>query len=517
MNQWNWIERWALYAPEKQAVREYETNRSLTYAEFYACIQSCVQWLYSVLAHQGDVETYAECKGLRIAIYAENSLEHFILFGVAQCLGIILVPLNYRSAPPEIAHYVHDIAPSLIIVEEMFAPILQPCAVSAERIIPLADLQHRVAEWKQQHANSKNPRSQEYSTSSFPEIYEQDPALILYTGGSTGLPKGVMYTHGMALWNSINTGLRLSLTEQDHTITCLPLFHTGGFHVLSTPFLHHGASLLLMKSFSAEVVTRLLEEESVTVFMGVPTILKMMAETQAFQSVRLTHLRYFIVGGEPMPIPLIETWQNEKGVAVRQGFGMTESGPNLFSLHQNDAMRKIGSIGFPNFYVETKLLNDQDEEVKRGEHGELFVRGPMNTIGYWNNEEATRATLRDGWLATGDIMRQDEEGFFYVVDRKKNMYISGGENVYPAEVERVLNAHPALRECAITAVPDAQWGETGKAWIVLHEGQSVSEEELLQYLRSHVARYKCPKHIIFLDQLPKNDAGKIDRRALRQK
>ncbi|MCB0676793.1 MAG: AMP-binding protein, partial [Saprospiraceae bacterium] len=280
----------------------------------------------------------------------------------------------------------------------------------------------------------------------------------------------------------------------------------------TTPFLHHGGYVCLLKKFDPEVVLSLLEKEQVTVFMGVPTMLKMIADVPAFEQADFSSLYYLIVGGEPMPVPLIEQW-DAKGVPVRQGFGMTEVGPNLFSLHQRDALRKKGSIGRPNFYVLIRIVDPEGKEVPVDQPGELLLKGPMVTPGYWRNEVATAKTIVDGWFHSGDMLRQDAEGYLFVVDRIKNMYISGGENVYPAEIERVLVAHPAISEVAVIGVPDEKWGEVGKAFVV--KNGELTEEEVLAYCRQQLARFKVPKTIAFIESLPKNDTGKIDRRALK--
>jgi len=305
--------------------------------------------------------------------------------------------------------------------------------------------------------------------------------------------------------------MSLIVNTESRTVNCMPPFHTGGWNVLMTPFLHHGGYTCLMKFFDARVVLQLLEKEKATIFMGVPTMLKMMADLPEFVTADLSSLKYIIVGGEAMPIPLIEKW-GKKGVPIRQGFGMTEVGPNLTSLHQDDAIRKKGSIGRPNFYVQTKILNDQNEICAAKEAGELLLKGPMVTPGYWQNETATQKAFKDGWFYTGDRVLQDEEGYLFVVDRIKNMYISGGENVYPAEVERILLTHPQVSEAVVIGVPDAKWGESGKAFIV--KKAATSEQEIKDYCQSKLAKFKVPKYIVFLEKLPKNDTGKINRKAL---
>lgn len=346
------------------------------------------------------------------------------------------------------------------------------------------------------------------------EITEDDPVLILYTSGTTGFPKGAIYTHKMMFWNSENTALRLGLTDGDRTINVMPFFHTGGWNVLQTPFLHRGATVAMLPKFDAELVLDLLESEQITIFMGVPTMLKMMADAARFESVNLSALRYFIVGGEAMPLPLIEKWHN-KGVPIRQGYGLTEFGPNVTSLHQDDAVRKMGSIGKPNFYIDIKIVDDNENPVAANEIGEFCLKGPTCTPGYWNNPEATAAAIKDGWFFTGDYVRQDADGYIYVVDRKKNMYISGGENVYPTEVEKFLRTHPEIADVAIIGVPDEKWGESGKAFVVRAAGSQLTAADILAFCKGNLAKFKIPKYISFLPELPKGDTGKIDRKQLK--
>jgi fatty-acyl-CoA synthase len=337
--------------------------------------------------------------------------------------------------------------------------------------------------------------------------------MLLYTSGTTGAPKGALVTNGMLFWNSINTTLRLNLSGSDVALSFLPFFHTGGWNVLLTPFVHRGARTVIMRKFDPGRVLELCERERVTVLFGVPTTMDMMAKQAAFPQVDLSSVRYAIVGGEPMSVELIKTWA-AKGVPVRQGYGLTEFGPNVFSLNEEDAIRKIGSIGFPNFYVEAEVRDDAGAKIVDGSVGELALRGPVCTPGYWRNDKATRETIRDGWLLTGDLVRRDEDGYYYVAGRKKDMFISGGENVYPVEVERLLSSHPAIREVAVIGIPDAKWGEVGKAFVALNAGASVSAEEVLAFCSGRLAKFKIPKRVEFLESLPKGDSGKVLKRML---
>lgn len=490
----DWLSKWAVYSPNHIAIKEYETGKTYTYAELNTAANQ--------LANQLTAE-YELRNTDRVAIIAENCAEYVILLSVAQKTGIIIVPLNYRLAVGEIDYLLQNAQPKMVIWEAKFAHLVTstPTFESIKHQIPLEDLASIY-----QNATQK--------TFQAVEIEDNHPAFILYTSGTTGFPKGAIYSHKMLFWNSVNTAISLVINAESRTVNCMPPFHTGGLNVLLTPFLHRGGFVCLMKQFDAAAVLRLLESEKVTLFMGVPTILKMMADEPYFAEANFPNLKYFIVGGEPMPVPLIEKWAT-KNVPVRQGYGMTEVGPNLTSLHQDDAIEKKGSIGRANFYVQTKVVNEQGEEVAPNESGELLLKGPMVTPGYWENQEATDKAIKDGWFYTGDRVVQDEDGYFYVVDRIKNMFISGGENVYPAEVERILIQHEAVSEVVVIGVPHEKWGEVGKAFVVLNDHQTFDLETLQSFCHQKLSKFKIPKHLEILEALPKNASGKIDRKSLK--
>lgn len=489
----DWLSKWAVYSPNHIAIKEYETGRTFTYLE----LNTAANQLASVLTTEYGLRSTD-----RIAIVAENCAEYVILLGVAQKTGLIIVPLNYRLAVGEIDYLLNNADPKLILWEAKFTYLVTETASfeSIEHKIPLEGL-------------SKVYKNQDQKTFQAIEIEENQAAFILYTSGTTGFPKGAIYSHKMLFWNSVNTAISLIINTESRTVNCMPPFHTGGLNVLLTPFLHRGGSVCLMKQFDAKAVLELLESEAVTLFMGVPTILKMMADEPYFAKATFPNLKYLIVGGEPMPIPLIEKWAL-KNVPVRQGYGMTEVGPNLTSLHQDDAIRKKGSIGRANFYVQTKVVNEKGEEVEPNESGELLLKGPMVTPGYWQNEAATQKAIKAGWFHTGDRVRQDAAGYFYVVDRIKNMFISGGENVYPAEVERILIQHEAIAEVAVIGVKDKKWGEVGKAFIVLKVNQTIDLLEIKAFCHQKLSKFKIPKYLEVLEELPKNASGKVDRKVL---
>jgi fatty-acyl-CoA synthase len=489
----DWLSKWAVYSPNYVAIKEYETGKTFTYSE----LNTAANQLANVLTTE-----YVLRSTDRVAIMAENCAEYVILLGVAQKTGIIIVPLNYRLAVEEIDYLLNNATPKLIIWEAKFAHLVTetPYFQTIEYKIPLENLTNIY-------------KNQPQKTFPSIEIEENQAAFILYTSGTTGFPKGAIYSHKMLFWNSVNTAISLIINTESRTVNCMPPFHTGGLNVLLTPFLHHGGFVCLMKQFDAKAVLELLGNEDVTLFMGVPTILKMMADEPYFAKAKFPKLKYLIVGGEPMPIPLIEKWAM-KNVPVRQGYGMTEVGPNLTSLHQDDAILKKGSIGRANFYVQTKVVNEKGEEVAPNESGELLLKGPMVTPGYWQNETATQKAIKDGWFYTGDRVRQDEAGYFYVVDRIKNMFISGGENVYPAEVERILIQHEAIAEVAVIGVKDKKWGEVGKAFVVLNDNQIIDLEEIKTFCHQKLSKFKIPKYLKILKEMPKNASGKVDKKTM---
>lgn len=495
----DWTAKWALYQPDQIAFKDADSGQSLSYAN--------LNRLANRLAHKLQRDCGLQA-GDRIAVLSENSLEYILLFVAAQKMGYILVPLNYRLTSSELDYLLQVTEPKVIVREAIFNAKALACEQfgACEHHFTMDTISTWCDPDLQEVDDLRNPEQ---------SVDWETPIFILFTSGTTGFPKGAMYTHKMLFWNSINTSLSLLVNTQSRTINCMPPFHTGGWNVLTTPFLHHGGYSCLLRKFDPERVLHLLAEEQATIFMGVPTMLKMMADLPAFEQLELPHLQYIIVGGEPMPVPLIEQWHS-KGVPIRQGYGMTEVGPNLTSLHQDDAIRKKGSIGRPNFYVETKIVDEQGLELEANTPGELLLRGPMVTPGYWKQEEATAKAIKEGWFHTGDRVRMDKEGYLYVEDRIKNMFISGGENVYPAEIERVMLQCPAVSEVVVVGVPDEKWGEVGYALVVPEKNETFSAEHVQEFCRKHLARFKVPKYVVAIDALPKNDTGKLDRKALKK-
>lgn len=491
MNVWqqDWISKWALYSPNKIAIQEHGSGKEISYKSLNDCANGFVNYLSS---------EYHIVKGDRVAVLAEYDIEFVALFSAAQKAGFILVPINYRLAQAEVADILLDASPKLILTKNKYSHLVSDEFSSINydynKLSSIANIEINLVT----------------------QVDEDDAIFIIYTSGTTGKPKGVKYTHKMLFWNSINTALSLKLNAESRTVNVMPPFHTGGWNVLLTPFLHHGGFVSMCNKFEAEKVLQAISSLRCNIFMGVPTMLAMMANEKSFESCDLSCLDYIIVGGESMPIPLIERYA-AKGVAIRQGYGMTEVGPNLTSLHQDDAIYKKGSIGRPNFYVQHRIIHENGYDCQANEAGELWLRGPMVTPGYWHNGVATKdAFSPDGkWFKTGDIVIEDEDKYLYIVDRLKNMFISGAENVYPAEIEKVLRQLPDIEECAVIGVKDEKWGEVGKAFIVKSVDSLMSDQEIRNFCISKLAKYKVPKYITFIAALPKTDSGKIDRKSLK--
>ena len=348
-----------------------------------------------------------------------------------------------------------------------------------------------------------------------PIINFEDPHLILFTGGTTGLPKGAILSHRLIFWNSINTILSWGLIAEDIQPLLFPLFHTGGWNVLLVPFYHLGAKTILMGDFNPEEALKILEKQNCTIVIGVPTMFLMMANSPKFKTTNLETVKIFISGGAPCPVAIMEKyWAKNK--LFKMGYGLTEVGPNNFYLPEKQIKKKPTSVGLPVFHCDMKIINTKTNAiVKQGEVGELLLKGPHIFSGYWNEPEETKKTIEsNGWVHTGDLAKQDEEGYYYIVGRRKEMYISGGENIFPVEIEELLFKHPAIDLAAVIGVPDDKWGEVGKAFITLKPDKTTTIDAIREYLAQRLAKYKVPKYFEIKDNLPTSASGKILKREL---
>jgi fatty-acyl-CoA synthase len=497
----DWLGKRELLTPDRLALVDDTTGLRYTYRQLNERANRCAY----VLRHH-----YGVGKGDRVAILAKNRIEYLDALFATGKLGAILVPLNWRLAAPELAYMLDDSTPRVLIADAEFAPVVAELRAHTltEAMLWLGD----PARDGDRHYDALLECADSSPVST--EVAPADPHLILYTSGTTGRPKGAVLTHQVMVWNSLNTNVGWDLHADDVSIIHTPLFHTGGINVLTIPIFHVGGAMVLMREWSPQRCLELIQQERVTIFFAVPTMFQMLLDAPMFGQTDFSSVRFFISGGAPCPVPLITAYQ-QRGVPFRQGYGLTEVSVNCFTLNPEDAIRKAGSVGRPIFHLDARVVAEDGREVPQGQIGELWLRGPTVCAGYWNNSEATAATITDGWFHTGDLVRVDDDGYYYIVDRKKDMYISGGENVYPTEVERAIYEHPAVAECAVIAVSDDHWGEVGRALVVTRAEMTLTAEELIQHCRERLARYKVPKSVLFLPELPHTSSGKILKPELR--
>jgi fatty-acyl-CoA synthase len=494
------LDKRARISPEKTAIVDTASGRELSYRE----LDTRASRLAQALRHKHGLGP-----GERIAILCQHSAEFYeALFGCAKA-ELVLVPLNWRLPVAELEFILRDCAPGLMLFDAMFA---EPARALAHLLGDIPALGFGGEERGYEEALAR--------ASAEPMVMRPRDAddiwHVIYTSGTTGKPKGVIQTFGMALANYLNIGIPSALTEHDSTLNVLPQFHVGGIGLYTMPTFIVGGTAYLMRAFDPKQAMRLLAEK-ITVFLGVPAIYLMLAQQAGFGRTRFARMRVWASGGAPLPVAVVERYA-QAGIVIRQGFGMSETGPTVFLIDEAHALEKAGSVGKPQMYVEVRIVDDKGEEVPVGEAGELLIKGPGVTPGYWNSPEKTaEAFTADGWLISGDIARRDADGYYYIVDRSKDMFISGGENVYPAEVENVLFQHPAVAEAAVIGVPDPRWGEAGLAVVAVKPGQTLEEQELLQFCEGKLARYKIPKRVAFVEALPRNAAGKVVKPELRSR
>jgi fatty-acyl-CoA synthase len=438
-------------------------------------------WTYAELDQRSDELARSLDHGARISTLTGNSGEHVALMFACAKAGAILHPISWRLAPAEIAYQLDDADPSLFLVEEPYRE-LGDAALELARVRPARE-------------PASNSLLQGHAS-------DTDPLLLIYTSGTTGKPKGALLTHANCFWTNLSFDLATGVRADDVVLQVLPQFHCGGWNVQSILAWWKGARLVLERGFEPARALELIEREQITTMMGVPANYLFMAHEPGFDEADLASLRLAVVGGAPMPEALLETW-SARGVDIVQGYGLTEAAPNVLCLAPGDARRKAGWAGKPYPYVACELSDDN----------ELLVRGPNVFPGYWRNEDATAAALRDGWLLTGDIAERDDEGNYRILGRLKDMIVSGGENIYPAEIESVLHNHPAVSDAAVVAVDDERWGEVGVAFVVL--SAPLTDDELRDYCLGQLARYKVPKSFHIVDELPRNSIGKIQKSELK--
>jgi fatty-acyl-CoA synthase len=431
--------------------------------------------------------------GDRVATLTRNSVEHVEAFFACAKAGLILAPLSWRLAAPEIAYQLDDAGPAVFLVEPEYDGLADDALAQAST----HPLRRALGEVDHQ------------AVARTAEVAADDGLLLVYTSGTTGKPKGALLTHANCFWTNLSFDLATGVAGDDVVLQVLPQFHCGGWNVQPLLAWWKGATVVLERSFDAARGLALIEEKRVTTMMGVPAVYQFMAQDPAFAQTNFSSLRRAVVGGASMPESLLATWL-ERGVTIVQGYGLTEAAPNVLCLPAEDAVRRSGWAGRPYPYVDAALRDDDSGELLEGPAvGELVVRGPNVFAGYWRNPEATEEAFADGWLRTGDVAERDDEGMYRICGRLKDMYISGGENVYPAEVESVLQLHPAVADAAVVGVADESWGEAGVAFVVLEPGLTASAQELREHCQRLLASFKVPREVRFVDTLPRSAMDKV--------
>lgn len=508
----DYLGRRAIYSPDKLAIVDAgkEPPWRLTYRRMNERANRFANWLRNV-AGVG--------KGDRVAILARDGVEHLDCFFACSKLGAIHTALNWRLHWRELVDIVRRTTPSVLIYSNDFREnVSQLQAETRNTEYAIRHYLHIEGPGVESSLHFETSLQQSPADPVTCETVEaEDIVALIFTGGTTGFPKAAQVSHRMIAWNTLNTVIH-DLTHDDVYLNVFPMFHTGGLFVYTMPQIILGGTTILIRQFDPALVLRLIERERVTVFAGVPTMYQMMTQAPNWAEADLSSLRFCTSGGAPLPVPLVEQYTREKGVRFKQGFGMTEFGPGIFALAPEDAVRKAGSIGHPNFFVDARVVDEDNNSLGPGQVGELVLKGPSICSGYFGDPEATAGLLdEEEWFHTGDLAYHDEEGYFYIVERKKDMFISGGENVYPVEIEKALYEHPAVHMCAVIGVPDPKWGEVGLACVVLKPGATATEEELIAFLEGRLARYKVPKRVVFMESLPISAAGKILKRELRER
>ncbi|WP_433748797.1 acyl-CoA synthetase [Falsibacillus pallidus] len=484
----NWMESRARLTPDEIAIIDGETEKKTTYHELN---ERAGKWA-AFLAGKGAA------KGDRICLIEENDGVYFELMFACAKLGAIFVPLNWRLGNDELEQILEDCRPKVLLYGSTFSKIAAERSFWVETIrLESVDV-HEEAE----HFNHLPVR-------------EEDPWIMIYTGGTTGRPKGVVLTHQSVNWNALNTIISWNLTKDDTTLTYLPLFHTGGINALSMPILMMGGTVVIGKQFEPVTAIRQLIKYQCTIALFVPTMYHMMIHTEEFEKAEFKSMNVFLSGGAPCPLSIYDVFIR-KGLPFKEGYGLTEAGPNNFYIDPKDAKKKKGSVGKEMMFNSIRILKEDGTEAGGGEVGELLISGKHVFAFYWNDPSSTSQSLKDdGWLYTGDLAKRDEEGYVYIVGRKKDMIITGGENVYPLEIEHWICEHNDINEAAVIGLTDEKWGERVAAFVSLKKGASLSEEELKYHCQLKFTNYKIPKEFHFIDSLPKTDVGKIDKKTLK--
>jgi fatty-acyl-CoA synthase len=486
----------AALTPDKVAFEDVLSGRVVTYRDLERNVSHAAGLLVAAGARPGD----------RIAVLCRNRVEYFELLLACGRTGTVLVPLNWRMPVAELRVLLADATPQVLFHGNEDADSVRARADPSFACIDIDDAGS--AGYVARRDSSAPVASRGYWPG-------DDTWYLLYTSGTTGQPKAVIQTYGMVLVNYVNIGRAIDLRSDDTTVNFLPLFHTAGINLHTLPVLIAGGRVLVLPAFDAERLMKLITAGRLDLLFGVPAVFQQLSLRTEFEHADLARVRHWGCGGAPLPEALLARYA-ARGATVCNGMGMTETGPTVFLQDTDSARRKPGSVGKPQLLAEARIVDADGNDLPPGATGELWLKGPGITPGYWNRPQATEAAFAPGrWLRSGDLACRDADGDYYIVGRLKDMYISGGENVYPAEVENVLAGHPAVLEAAVVGVPDARWGEVGRAFVMVRPGSAVPEATILSaFCRERLAPYKVPRSFVVVADLPRTAAGKVQKHLL---
>ncbi len=493
----DWIRKWSFLQPRKIAL--IFEGHLFTYQELNDRVNQLCHLLLDLGVRKRD----------RISVLLYNCHQYIEIFFAISKMGAILVPLNWRLAGPELEFIINDSGSRMLIFDPEFEEVV-------DSIRPHLNLSNGdyisvgppCPVWAKDYERGLQGNFIHEPHLDVP-AGDEDPHILMYTSGTTGVPKGAILSHRKTFFNALNADIFYNLTSKDIMMVARPLFHSGGLLVEAAPVLYKGGTLILKKRFRSQEILKTIQKYRVTLLEMAATVYQFMLQECDITQYDLSSIRGYFTGGERVPLAMLKEYQG-KGITISQIFGQTEAS-TITSLSLDEAALKIGSVGLPVFHGEVRIVDKTGKDVSPEEVGEIIVRGPTLMSGYWNRPDLTAETIRDGWLYTGDLARRDEEGYYYIVDREKDMYVSGGENVYPAEIEKVLYTHPKIFDAGIIGVPDERWGEVGKAYVVLKPGETMRNGEVFEFLKGKMAKYKIPKYAEYIEELPKTASGKIQK------
>jgi fatty-acyl-CoA synthase len=499
-----WVKRWSELNPAKTAI--IVDDLQISYRQLYGRYSRTASWLFARGIR----------KGHRVSVLLRNCPEFIEVYLACARLGAIFVPLNFRVTASELAYFIDDAQPRMLIFNSGYAALVE----DAREHKTNASMQLAVVGSPVEGSGIESYRDEVLGFPEGPHDFSpeaepsdpEEPQVIMYTSGTTGKPKGAVLSHRKTFFNCLNAEIFFKLNFDDRMLIILPLFHSGGLFIQAAPTLYKGATLIIHPKFDPGRVFSDIERYRATKLLGVPTVFKALIDVPPEERSDISSLKVCAGGGEKTTPELLEQCR-AAGLSFRQVMGQTETSILLWASEE-DSYRKPGTVGKPVFHADVKLIDKQHRRVKPGQVGEIVARGAIMMNAYWRDPVKTRDVMREGYLHTGDLARMDEEGYFYLVDRLKDMYISGGENVYPAEVERVLREHPQIEDVAIKGIPDPKWGEVGHAFIIPKAGKALEPQEVIKWCESRLARYKLPKEVTFCREFPRTSLGKVRKAGL---